>query len=122
MKKVASSTMKLILMRTSQTFSEKELKRYENASQLAYLHLAANEKFKFFDGITKSKDHPLIKIKKLNTIIAKESLYSFSFVRHPYTRYAQQIKNNYLFQFYFNNYKYITFMYPFIQYIKTVCL
>ena len=85
--------MKLILMRTSPKFTKKEIKKYEDVSKLPYLHLLANTRFKVFDnpkkpkkGIKKAKDDSTFKIKILNALIKKEDLFSFSFVRHPFTR------------------------------------
>ena len=99
-KKVASSTMKFILMRTSQKFTKIQIKKYENATKLPSLHSAVNARFKYIDNINQSKEfrnNSMIRIKNLNAVIAKESLFSFSFVRHPYTRCVEQINKIYFF-------------------------
>jgi hypothetical protein len=83
--------MKMILLFTSDKFNEKDRKRLSNATKLANLHSAINARFSVLSILAKSilqkpMDMPLLKVKKLNNKIKKESGFSFSFVRHPYTR------------------------------------
>ena len=82
----ASSTVKLILMSTSNKFADNDTKRYINATKLPHLHTKVNKKFDMLPDLQKATVSPLLKIKKINQQILKESLFSFSFVRHPYTR------------------------------------
>ena len=57
------------------TISEKEKRNQE-------LHIRANNAFKLSKNIKKSVDPA----KMLNAVLTNESIFSFSFVRHPYTR------------------------------------
>ena len=82
----ASSTVKFILMSTSNKFADNDTKRYINATKLPHLHTKVNRKFDLLPDLQKATVSPLLKIKKINKQILEESLFSFSFVRHPYTR------------------------------------
>ena len=78
-------------MNTSAKFKENDKMRLSKLTNLPFLHVAAEDKFSILDYLQNSNDTALIKVKKLNNKIAKESLFSFSFVRHPYTRYASDV-------------------------------
>ena len=78
-------------MNTSAKFGKKDKIRLSKHTNIAYLHVAVLDKFSILDELRNSNDTALLKVKKLNNKIAKESLFSFTFVRHPYTRYASHI-------------------------------
>ena len=78
--------MKMIIMNTSTKFKKKEKIRLSNITNLPYLHAAVVNRFGILDDVQSSNDTALLKVKKLNNAITKESLFSFSIVRHPYTR------------------------------------
>ena len=83
--------MKMIMLHTSKKFNEKDRKRLSNATNLPRLHAAVVTRFDILRSLKKSNESALMKVKKLNNQIVKESLFSFSFVRHPYTRYELYI-------------------------------
>jgi hypothetical protein len=58
------------------------MKYSEDAKHLPQLHSTTNKKFELPENITKSENPA----KMLNAVLTKESNFSFSFVRHPYTR------------------------------------
>ena len=70
--------MKMILMNTSAKFKENDKMRLSKLTNLPFLHVAAEDKFSILDYLQNSNDTALIKVKKLNNKIAKESLFSFS--------------------------------------------
>ena len=75
--------MKLILMYVSERFdSQTEMKFSRNEKHLAQLHIKSNNEFRLPENITKSDDPA----KMLNAVLTRESIFSFSFVRHPYKR------------------------------------
>lgn len=78
-------------MKNSGKFNDNDKIRLSKLTNLPLLHVAAVDKFSILDELQNSNDTALLKVKKLNNKIAKESLFSFSFVRHPYTRYASDV-------------------------------
>lgn len=72
-------------MHVSQKFEDKQLKRFESAERLPYLHANVNSVFGLPADIKKAADP----VKQLNAMLINESTFSFSFVRHPYTRYIK---------------------------------
>ena len=69
-------------MDISQKFDNKSMKDYEDPKNLPYLHVAHNNAFSTQQDIQQS-EYPA---KKLNSILVNESIFSFSFVLHPYVR------------------------------------
>ena len=73
-------------MYVSRKFDNKTITLSENEKHLQELHIKANNAFKLSQDITKSEDPA----KMLNAVLTNESIFSFSFVRHPYTRYEMK--------------------------------
>jgi len=69
-------------MHVTEKFSNETIKFSSNPKHLAQLHTTSNDKFKLPENITKSVNPA----KMLNAVLTNESVFSFSFVRHPYTR------------------------------------
>ena len=69
-------------MHISGRLDEKEIKFYKTVANLGKLHKRHNKEFKLPEEIRKSKDPE----KALNDLILNDSIFSFSFVRHPYKR------------------------------------
>ena len=72
-------------MHVSHKFEEKEMKHFESPERLPFLHANVNSVFGLPADIKKSIDP----MKQLNAFLLNESIFSFSFVRHPYTRYIK---------------------------------
>ena len=70
------------MMHISGRLDENENKFYKKVENLGKLHKRHNKEFKLPENIRKSKDP----VKTLNNVIIKDSIFSFSFVRHPYKR------------------------------------
>ena len=70
------------MIHISGTLDERTVKFYEDVKNLAQLHERHNNEFMMAEEIRISK-HPK---KALNDIIRNDSIFSFSFVRHPYQR------------------------------------
>ena len=69
-------------MHISQKFDNKRMKSFEDPKNLPQLHVAHNNAFATKEDIQQS-EYPA---KKINSILVNESIFSFSFVRHPYAR------------------------------------
>ena len=74
--------MKFVMMNVSEKFDNKSITFYGQAKQLANLHLTHNTLFSLPKTIKKSEDPA----RMLNAFLMNEAIFSFSFVRHPYTR------------------------------------
>ena len=74
------------MLHISGKFDEKTIKYYKDAKNLAQLHLKHNEAFELSKEIKKSKEPS----KVLNAKLINDNIFSFSFVRHPYTRYLSK--------------------------------
>ena len=71
-----------MLLEESGKLRKKKLAQLQNPKKLWDLHVAHNKNFAVAKDIKNSSDPVL----SLNLAQEKESLFSFSFVRHPYTR------------------------------------
>ena len=69
-------------MYVSGKFDNKTIEFSEQEQHNQQLHITANNAFKLSQNIIKSEDPA----KMLNAVLLNESIFSFSFVRHPYTR------------------------------------
>ena len=69
-------------MHISGRLDEKDIEFYEEVGNLGKLHKRHNKEFKLPEEIKKSEDP----VKTLNDLILNDSIFSFSFVRHPYKR------------------------------------
>ena len=67
------------LIRTNKTFTKKNIKRYGTPKMLAQLHNVANKAFELPTEINNSTY-------LLNNFLYNQSIFAFSFVRHPYER------------------------------------
>ena len=74
-------------MNISQHFKEQDLKKYATEKMISEMHGAVNGGFRLPKYIVNSPDPE----QKLNELLIKESFFSFSFVRHPYTRYTLSV-------------------------------
>ena len=70
-------------MHATERFAKKDIEKYTGEKRLQQLHSVMNNVFKLPPDIIQSKDP----IENLNELIFNHSIFSFSFVRHPYTRY-----------------------------------
>ena len=77
-----SSTLKYLLLEESGKLDNETLTMLQKPSQLWPLHVAHNNAFAIPKDMCNSSDPVL----SLNLAQEKESIYSFSFVRHPYVR------------------------------------
>ena len=77
-----SSTLKYVLLEESGKLRKKKLAQLQKPEKLWALHVAHNKAFAVSKDIKNSSDPVL----SLNLAQETESLYSISFVRHPYTR------------------------------------
>ena len=71
-------------MYISRRFNNATLKFSEDAKHLPQLHSTFNKAFELPQNISKSADPA----KVLNSVLINEGIFSFSFVRHPFERYA----------------------------------
>ena len=78
-----SSTLKSLLMQITERFTKYDIELYSREKKLQQLHGVINSIFKLPVHILQPKNPERI----LNTILDNRSILSFSFVRHPYTRY-----------------------------------
>ena len=69
-------------MHITERFSQKDIERNTGEKKLQQLHSAINSIFKLPAEITQSHEP----MQELNDFISIESILTFSFVRHPYTR------------------------------------
>ena len=74
--------MKSLIMNTSGKFTEDQMRTFSKEKNTAYLHYFVNEKFILPKNVSKSK----FPVKSLHEFVIKNSLFTFSFVRHPYSR------------------------------------
>ena len=74
--------MKYLLLEESGKFDNETLTKLQEPSQLWPLHVAHNKAFAIPKDMSNSSDPVL----SLHLAQERESLYSFSFVRHPYVR------------------------------------
>lgn len=72
-------------MHITQRFTKKDIERYTGEKKLQQLHGMINNIFKLPTNVLQSQDP----VKELNEFISNQSIFAFSFVRHPYTRYEQ---------------------------------
>ena len=72
----------MFLMHITKKYDKKEIQELAKIENLAYLHVKMKYKFEIPINIRKS-DPPEM---KLNSLLKNESIYSISFVRHPYKR------------------------------------
>ena len=70
-------------MKISEQFSKEQVGKYSDEKNLQELHIAINKKFKLPKEILHSEDP----VNKLNWFTSNHSIFSFTAVRHPYTRY-----------------------------------
>ena len=77
-----SSTLKYVLLEESGKLRKKKLAQLQKPKKLWALHVAHNKAFAVPKDI-KNSSNPVL---SLNLAQEKDSLYSISFVRHPYTR------------------------------------
>ena len=77
-----SSTMKMLWMHISGIYKEETMKKIGNEKSLQALHSQTHGALKLSKNITQSEDPPSV----LNDYLANQSIFSFSYVRHPYTR------------------------------------
>ena len=75
-----SSTLKTLLSYLTESYNEKQMERF--SAQNNQLHASLNKKFKLPDEIRDSSNP----VDELNELISKQSIFTFSFVRHPHTR------------------------------------
>ena len=80
-----SSTLKYVLLEESGKSNNKTLAKLQKPNQLWPLHLAHNKAFALPKDITNTSSP----VASLNLAQVNESLYSFSFVRHPYVRFEK---------------------------------
>ena len=64
-------------------FSRNEIEKYEGEKKLQKLHTAINSIFKVPKEILEATN-PVLELNEFNS---DQAIYTFSFVRHPYTRY-----------------------------------
>lgn len=69
-------------MYITKAFNRQDIKDYAGEKNNKRLHIAMNNKFRLPLEILSSADP----VKAVNDIISKHSLFTFSFVRHPYRR------------------------------------
>ena len=63
-------------------FTRNDIERHTGEKNLQQLHMAINSIFKLPTDIREASDP----VKELNDFISDQSTFTFSFVRHPYTR------------------------------------
>ena len=71
------------MMQISGKFDQKTMKYFKDDKHLNYLHRNHNIAFALSKEIKNSIDQS----KMLNAKLLNEDIFSFSFVRHPFTRY-----------------------------------
>ena len=69
-------------MYITKAFNRQDIKDYAGEKNNKRLHIAMNNKFRLPLEILSSANP----VKAVNDIISKHSLFTFSFVRHPYQR------------------------------------
>ena len=74
--------MKALIMNTSGKFTTEEMGSYSMEKNNAYLHYSVNDKFRLPKEIRESP-YP---VKSLHQLVVNNSLFTFSFVRHPHSR------------------------------------
>ena len=74
-------------MHITERFSKKDIDRYAGEKKLQQLHGAINNIFQLPNNVIQSPDP----VKRLNELISDQSIFAFSFVRHPHTRYEEYI-------------------------------
>ena len=72
-------------MQITERFAKYDIEVYSAEKKLQQLHGLINSVFKLPAHILESKEPEKI----LNILLSNRSIFSFSFVRHPYTRYKQ---------------------------------
>ena len=74
-------------MHISRRFEEKDVNNSVSAKGLQHLHAAVDSVFGYLNPVMNGIRNGQEKTKKLNALLVNKSIFSFSFVRHPYTRY-----------------------------------
>ena len=74
--------MKYVLLEESGKVDNKTLEKLQKPDQLWPLHVAHNKAFAFPKDIENTTNP----VKKLNEVLENDIIFSFSFIRHPYTR------------------------------------